>query len=200
VSVSALLEAHSSLGHIEASGKANAQDDLLDCARTHLRSAIDEAREAVWGLRQNSDVTDMSPLLEQMAERVSHEFGIPVRCLTSGRPFALDQSTVHEVLMVAREALYNSVRHGHPRQVELGICFDENRCSVEVRDDGSGFDPAILSSAATGHYGLIGMRERVERIGGKFVLHSRVGEGTELTIQVPRKAAVAQEKIPEMTL
>jgi ligand-binding sensor domain-containing protein/signal transduction histidine kinase len=200
VSVSALLEAHSSLDHIAANGKANDQDDLLDCARTHLRSAIDEAREAVWGLRQNSDVTDMSPLLERMAERVSHEFGIPVTCGISGKPFALDQSTVHEVLMVAREALYNSVRHGHPRKVELGICFDENRCSVEVRDDGSGFDPAILSSTATGHYGLIGMRERVERIGGKFVLHSRVGEGTELTIQVPRKAAVAQEKVPEMTL
>jgi len=107
---------------------------------------------------------------------------------------------VHEVLMVAREALYNSVRHGHPRKVELDICFDENRCSVEVRDDGSGFDPAILSSTATGHYGLIGMRERVERIGGKFVLHSGVGEGTKLEIQVPRKAAVAQDKVPEMTL
>ena len=45
-----------------------------------------------------------------------------------------------------------------------------------------------------------GMRERVERIGGKFVLHSRVGEGTELTIQVPRKAAGEQETAPEMTL
>jgi signal transduction histidine kinase len=44
------------------------------------------------------------------------------------------------------------------------------------------------------------MRERVERIGGKFVLHSQLGEGTELMIQVPRKAAVAQDKVPEMTL
>ncbi len=101
--------------------------------------------------------------------------------------------------MVAREALYNSVRHGHPRKVELAICFEENKCGVEVRDDGSGFDPAMLSSPTAGHYGLIGMKERVERIGGKFVLKSRVGEGTELTIQVPRKA-VPQEQVPEMTL
>jgi ligand-binding sensor domain-containing protein/signal transduction histidine kinase len=196
VSVSALLEAHSSMEHAEP----DAKNDLLDCARTHLRSAIDEAREAVWDLRQNSDVTDISPLLERMAERVSHEFGVPVACHVSGKPFALDQSTVHEVLMVAREALYNSVRHGHPHKVELGICFEEDRCSVEVRDDGSGFDPTMLSSTTTGHYGLIGMRERVERIGGKFALKSRVGEGTELSIQVPRKAAIAQEQVPEMTL
>jgi ligand-binding sensor domain-containing protein/signal transduction histidine kinase len=196
VSVSALLEAHSSLGH-EALATKN---DLLDYARTHLRSAIDEAREAVWDLRQNSAVTDISPLLGRMAERVSHEFGVPIACQVSGKPFALDQSTVHEVLMVAREALYNSVRHGHPRKVDLGVWFQENTCSVEVRDDGTGFDPAMFSSAAAGHYGLIGMKERVERIGGKFVLSSRLGEGTELTIQVPRKTIVAQEQETGMTL
>jgi signal transduction histidine kinase len=58
----------------------------------------------------------------------------------------------------------------------------------------------MLSSTTAGHYGLIGMKERVERIGGKFILKSRVGEGTQLTIQVPRKAALTQERVPEMTL
>ncbi|HEX4426182.1 MAG TPA: two-component regulator propeller domain-containing protein [Terriglobales bacterium] len=198
VSVSALLEAHSSLGHAENTN-SDPKNDLLDCARTHLRSAIDEAREAVWDLRQNSAVTDVSPLLERMAERVSHEFGVPIECRISGKPFALDESTVHEVLMVAREALYNSIRHGHPRKVDLGVSFDENSFSVDVRDDGSGFDPAMLSSA-TGHYGLIGMKERVERIGGKFVLRSQTGKGTELMIQVPRKAIVAQEQATGMAL
>jgi len=196
VSVSALLEAHSSMEQAEP----NTTSDLLDCARTHLRSAIDEAREAVWDLRQNSDVTDISPLLERIAGRVSQEFVVPVACSVSGKPYALDQSTVHEVLMVAREALYNSARHGHPRRVELEIRFEEDMCRVEVRDNGSGFDPAMLSSTTAGHYGLIGMKERVERIGGKFILKSRVGEGTELTIQVPRKGILSQERVPEMTL
>jgi ligand-binding sensor domain-containing protein/signal transduction histidine kinase len=208
VSVSALLEAHSSLGHAEPDltsdtqrgTKPDSKNDLLDCARTHLRSAIDEAREAVWDLRQNSVVTDISPLLGRMAERVSHEFAVPVECQVSGKPFALAESTVHEVLMVAREALYNSVRHGRPHKVKLRVCFDENGCGVEVRDDGSGFDPALLSSTTTGHYGLIGMKERVERIGGKFVLRSQPGSGTDLTIQVPRKAIAAQEKVTGMTL
>jgi len=63
--------------------------DLLDCARTHLRSAIDEAREAVWDLRQNSDVTDISPLLERIAGRVSQEFVVPVACSVSANPMHL---------------------------------------------------------------------------------------------------------------
>jgi signal transduction histidine kinase len=201
VSVSALLEAHSSLGHAEPDREEpDPKDDLLDCARTHLRSAIDEAREAVWDLRQNSAVTDITPLLGRMAERVSYEFGVPVNCQVSGKTFALDESRVHEVLMIAREALYNSVRHGHPRRVDVGVHFNENSCNLEVRDDGAGFDPALLSSAASGHYGLIGMKERVERMGGTFVLRSRAGEGTELMIQVPRKAIVAQEQATGMTL
>jgi signal transduction histidine kinase len=200
VSVSALLEAHSSLGHAEPNTEPDPKNDLLDCARTHLRSAIDEAREAVWDLRQKSAVTDIGALLARMAERVSHEFGVTVEIHASGPPFALDQSTVHEVLMVAREALYNSVRHGRPRKVDLGVCFEENIFSMEVRDDGIGFDPAMLSSATTVHYGLIGMKERVERIGGKFVLQSRIGEGTELTVRVPRKAIALQEQGIGMTL
>jgi signal transduction histidine kinase len=196
VSVSALLEAHSSMSH----AKSDTTNELLDCARIHLRSAIDEAREAVWDLRQNSAVTDITPLLGSMAERVSHEFGVPVSCQLAGRPFPLDESTVHEVLMVAREALYNSVRHGHPRRVDVSVSFDESSCSVEVRDDGLGFDPVALASTSSGHYGLIGMKERVERMGGTFVLKSQAGEGTGLMIRVPRKGIAAEQQESGMTL
>jgi signal transduction histidine kinase len=154
----------------------------------------------VWDLRQNSAVTDITPLLGSMAERVSHEFGVPVSCQLAGRPFPLDESTVHEVLMVAREALYNSVRHGHPRRVDVSVSFDESSCSVEVRDDGLGFDPVALASTSSGHYGLIGMKERVERMGGTFVLKSQAGEGTGLMIRVPRKGIAAEQQESGMTL
>ena len=156
-SVSALLEAHSSLGPAEADTK----NDLLDCARTHLRSTIDEARQAVLDLRQSPEsLTNIDPLLGRMSEQVSHEFGVPVEYQISGKPFDLDQSTVHELLMVAREALYNAVRHGRPHKVQLGLCFEEKNCSLTVRDDGSGFDPDALLASLDGHYGLIGMKER----------------------------------------
>jgi signal transduction histidine kinase len=54
---------------------------------------------------------------------------------------------------------------------------------MQVHDDGRGFDPA--SSPANGHYGIIGMRERIEHLGGTFVLRSGPGEGTDVDVDVP---------------
>jgi signal transduction histidine kinase len=123
-----------------------------------------------------------------------------VEYYTSGKPFVLDQSTVHEVLMAVREALYNSVRHARPSRIQLNIRFDENMCSIGVRDDGSGFDLGTLGCLPENHYGLIGIRERVERIGGKFKLNSEIGAGTELSIEVPRSTDVSSKRVSEITL
>jgi signal transduction histidine kinase len=57
-----------------------------------------------------------------------------------------------------------------------------------------------LSHPPENHYGLIGIRERVERIGGKFGLHSELGAGTELSIEVPRKTDASSDRVSEMTL
>jgi ligand-binding sensor domain-containing protein/signal transduction histidine kinase len=196
-SVSALLEAHSSL----AQNKTDGNGDLLEYARTQLRSTIEEARQAVWGLRSMSEsTTDVTSLLRKMAEQFSHEFSVPVEFQVSGASFALDQSVVHEVLMVAREALYNSIRHAQPTRVALAVAFEEDLCRIRVRDDGLGFDPAMLSSLPENHYGLIGIKERVERIGGRFTLHSQVGTGTDLSIEVPRRKLAAASPVAEITL
>jgi len=185
VSVSALLEAHLSLGHADA----DAKQDLMSCARTQLRTTIDEAREAVGNLRHTPlPVASLTPMLRKMTEELGHEFGVPVECSISGKPFEFQQATIHELLMVVREAIYNAVRHGRPNQVKLDIAFGKNHCSVSILDDGSGFEPADLSSLPLGHYGLVGMRERVQRIGGKLGLISRSGAGTEVRFQVPRRS------------
>jgi ligand-binding sensor domain-containing protein/signal transduction histidine kinase len=184
--VSALLEAHSSLDDSEPAVK----DDLLSCVRTQLRTTINEAREAVWDLRHaDGSATAIGPILGNMTQQVSHEFGVPVEYRVSGRPFALDQSTAHELLMVVREALHNAIRHGQPTKVNVDIGFERKEFKVQVRDDGCGFDPAMASSLPDGHYGLVGIQERVKRIGGILILNSEPGAGTELTLFVPRKAS-----------
>jgi ligand-binding sensor domain-containing protein/signal transduction histidine kinase len=185
VSVSALLEAHLSLGHAEA----DAKQDLMSCARSQLRTTIDEAREAVGNLRHTPlPVASLTPLLRKMTEELGQEFGVPVECSVSGRPFEFQQATIHELLMVVREAIYNAVRHGRPNWVKLEIAFGKNNCSVRILDDGTGFEPVDISSLPLGHYGLIGMQERVQRIGGKLALSSRSGAGTEVKFQVPKRA------------
>lgn len=191
-SVSALLEAHSSMGR----GQNGEDGRLLDYAREQLRTTIAEARQAVWDLRQSADdSSDITPLLRKMAERVSHEFGVPIEYRVSGKPFALDHVTLHDALMIAREALYNSARHAQPTRVMVDVGFHEEHVAIEVRDEGRGFE---VNSASNGgkHYGLMGMRERVERLGGKFTLKSQVGNGTTVLIEIPKKN-VSGAQMPE---
>ena len=164
-----------------------------------LRTTINEAREAVWDLRHaDGSATAIGPILGNMTQQVSHEFGVPVQYRVSGRPFALDQSTAHELLMVVREALHNAIRHGQPTKVHVDIGFESKEFRVQVQDDGCGFDPAAASSSPNGHYGLIGMQERVKRLGGKLILNSSPGTGTELTMFVPRKASATGNGIPKI--
>jgi len=98
------------------------------------------------------------------------------------------QAIVYPASGSVREAIYNAVRHGRPNRVNLEIAFGTNTCSLRILDDGSGFEPGDLSSLPLGHYGLVGMRERVQRVGGKLILSSRSGAGTEVEFHVPRRA------------
>ncbi len=193
--VSALLEAHSSLGDSEPSAK----EDLLSCVRTQLRTTINEAREAVWDLRHaDGSATAIGPILGNMTQQVSHEFGVPVEYRVSGKPFDLDQSTAHELLMVVREALHNAIRHGQPKNVRVAIGFERNEVRVQVCDDGCGFEPEVASSQPNGHYGLVGIYERAKRISGVLVLNSRPGAGTELTLSVPRKPSASESEVSQI--
>jgi signal transduction histidine kinase len=193
--VSALLEAHSSLDDSEPAAK----DDLLSCVRTQLRTTINEAREAVWDLRHaDGSATAIGPILGNMTQQVSHEFGVPVECRVSGKPFDLDQSTAHELLMVVREALHNAIRHGQPTRVHVDVGFEKKQFRVQVRDDGHGFDTAMASSQSNGHYGLLGIQERTKRIGGVLILNSWPGSGTELTLSVPRRASATENGVPRI--
>ena len=188
-SASALLEALSSLNQM---GNDLAQD-LLNHARTQVRSTIDEARQAVWNLRQrNPAENSFAPALQRMAEQIARESGIPVACEFAGKPFVLNQFATHELMMMAREAVYNAVLHAKPTRIDINLCFTRSGLTLEVRDDGSGFDPSAIQTHQDRHYGLVGMRERVQSVGGQFKLESAMGKGTSVRIQIPRKVSAAQ--------
>jgi len=168
--------------------------ELLDCARKQVRATVDEARRAVWNLRQNSaSMPEIGPLLDQMAQQATQASRVPVRLETSGRPVILDPAVEHDILMVAREAVYNAVKHAQPTEVRLRVHFEDDRIQVRVLDDGCGFDPEKALAASGDHFGLIGMRERTERLGGRFEISSRPGRGTELSVEVPVRSAAAEK-------
>jgi signal transduction histidine kinase len=116
-----------------------------------------------------------------------------VRFETFGTPARLDPAVEHDILMVAREAVYNAVRHAQPKEVRLQVFFEDHKIRMRVADDGCGFDPEEALAVAGEHFGIVGMRERTERLGGSFHLSSTPGSGTELVFEAPVRSAAAEK-------
>jgi ligand-binding sensor domain-containing protein/signal transduction histidine kinase len=183
VGVSTLLEA--------ASGARDVSPviatELLERARDEVRHTVDEARLAVWNLRQEKS-DHLAEAVADLARRASVESGIPVTLETSGEAVALGGEAERSLLLVIREAVLNALRHAGPTNVSIRLAFASSGVEVEVEDDGSGFDEVQVASSGGHHYGLIGMRERVAKLGGRFDVTSGAGKGTVVRVNVHRKA------------
>jgi len=187
-SASALLEAVVSL-EPESEGP---RKDLLDSARTQIRATVDEARQAVWNLRQKETPSPaITQLLGSMAEQVSHVSRVPVHFEASGEPLPLDRTVEYVLLMVAREAVSNAVYHAQPEEVRIDVNFDTDKMHMRVADNGIGFDAEEVFARPSSHFGLIGMRERIEHLGGRFEIDSAPGKGTRLCVHVPLHPSVS---------
>jgi signal transduction histidine kinase len=180
--VSALLEALSMESVPQRTG-----DGLMDFARVQLRSTIDEARNAVWNLRQSdSDTISLGEKLKYMVSQVGKEFGLPIACSISGTPFGVSHPIAHDLLMVVR-GVYNAALHGHPVNVGVSLTYSRREIELCVFDDGCGFDTNQTENRDGNHFGLKGMRERIEHWGGKFRLTSEIGNGVRIEVRLQRR-------------
>jgi signal transduction histidine kinase len=102
-----------------------------------------------------------------------------------GEQRELPPQVENHFLRVALEAVTNAIKHAAARRINIDLSFAERRVELRVRDDGHGFDAERLPPPSSGHFGLFGMRERAEKLGGDLVIQSRPGEGTEILLRVP---------------
>ena len=107
------------------------------------------------------------------------------RVRVAGAPRDLNPVTEKNLLRIFHEAIANAVKHSHAQNVEVDLEYGADSLTLSVRDDGAGFDTGQVIPLGVGHFGLTGMRERAERIGGHLTLRSVPGEGTELVVEVP---------------
>lgn len=180
VGVSTLLEAASSVEMPDARLK----HELMNRARMQVRLTLDEARHAVWDLRHNPQGSGLVVTLDDFAQQFSAGKNISIETEVAGIPIKLDERTERNLVVVAREALRNAVAHGNPRSIRIRLLFEPDEVTMEVVDDGCGFQPASDLSYA-GHYGIVGMRERIGHLGGTFDLFSTPGQGTKVRVNVP---------------
>ncbi|MGH2495596.1 MAG: GAF domain-containing sensor histidine kinase, partial [Ktedonobacteraceae bacterium] len=102
----------------------------------------------------------------------------------------LQQRLETAIYRIAQEALTNALKHANPRHIELTLEIEDNELCLTVQDDGVGFQPDKVAREATGalgsgHFGLIGISERVKLLGGELCIQSESGAGTYLSVCVP---------------
>jgi len=180
VGVSTLLEA--AAGY-RPSNRAEA-DKLVDQARLQATKTLEEARDAVWDLRHPQPPESAIRVLFDLARQLGGEHHIQVDTKTEGTG-AVSPDVDRTLLLVGREALGNAVAHARPSQIEVRVNYTPFDVSLEVADNGCGFDASREAPAESRHFGLTGMRERVEAVGGSFRIESKPGAGTKVQARIP---------------
>jgi signal transduction histidine kinase len=162
-------------------------EGVLDQADQLLR----EARERVSNLRTLRVPSDITAAIRRLGEELFRDTSIPLKFLVSGSPRPLDLSVADNVYQIAREALTNALRHAQATTVEIELLFENAYLGLRVRDDGRGFEPSGGSRVdGPRHFGVQGIRERAQRMGGELKLWSREGAGgTEIDVTVPATRA-----------
>ena len=168
----------------------SAPDDLPKClttVRRMLDSCRDEIRRCVWNLRaQVLENKDLIQALNNVVQPLRKEIAIDVQ--SQGKAFELSDQTTHALLRIAQELVTNAIRHGHATQITVEVKYFPDVLIMEVRDNGCGFNTEESKDARQGHFGLLGIRERVKRLQGEFTLLSYLGIGTTARVRLFGKA------------
>ena len=163
-------------------GKAK---DQLEQTMQRGDQAIAEARTAVYDLRSSTLATNsLVQAVQSLGAEMATPDSPPFRLVVEGDPRDLHPIIRDEIYRIAREALRNAFSHAEACQIETEIIYGERELRLRIRDDGKGIPTDVLEEGRHGHYGLCGMRERAEQIGGKLDIWSQPGTGTEVELSV----------------
>jgi signal transduction histidine kinase len=159
--------------------------NLVSVAQT----TIADAREAVWDMRPPPlRGGDFAEFLRESITDIAAPINLPVDFQVLGMQYALVPDVETAVYRVAQAAAANVVQHAAAHLLRVVISFRKRNIKLVVADDGRGFavDPELHTYA--GRWGLLGMRERASQLAGTVAIRSAPGEGTEVTLRLPRRA------------
>ncbi|MGE0590941.1 MAG: two-component regulator propeller domain-containing protein [Vicinamibacterales bacterium] len=174
--------------HAVATGPGLGADE-----RTHLtaiRRSVDgyirEVRASIRDLRSPAQVAeDLPHALERTCHHAVAGAGARVEVVVAGDTDTLGARVRTHLLRISHEAVSNAVRHGGASHVAVRLAVADDVVHLQVSDDGCGFDPDVVGAADAGHFGISGMRERAEDLGGRLTLATRPGAGTLVNAVVP---------------
>jgi signal transduction histidine kinase/ligand-binding sensor domain-containing protein len=176
----------------------------LDTALDGAEEAIVEGRDAIHDLR--SPITSAKALAEEItalgeelsAEGRNTKSAIEFRIVIEGSACPMRPNLHIDIFRIAREAMRNAFSHSQGHLIETELAYTESLFRLRIRDDGKGIDPdERLRAERSGHWGLKGMRERAERVGGELEVWSEPGAGTEIELRVPASIAYETVRSPD---
>jgi signal transduction histidine kinase len=152
-----------------------------------MRATADEAYQQVRSTLDELDpvhAEDLASQIIKQARVICDRANIELRISRVGTPFTLPPGTRQQVLYIVREALHNIEKHSQAREVLLQHFWLESEFILKICDNGVGFNPRTI--LGDGHYGLWIMQHRAQEIGGTVKIVPTTGEGTEVTLWIPR--------------
>jgi two-component system nitrate/nitrite sensor histidine kinase NarX len=174
-----------------AKGRTAAATDELARIREGIQASYDDVRELLVHFRTRFAQADIESAIASTLERFEGQTGIRATFVQAGAAMPLSPETQIQVLHIVQECLSNARKHSGAASVRVEM---ERAPGYRFRvvDDGSGFDPARLTSDM--HVGLRIMRERAHRIGATLTVRSQPGQGTEVTLELPPQAEPAEAR------
>jgi len=165
-------------------------------AHTAIEEALERAddvllygRERVRGLREDAEPKSIAETLRDCAGRVVGD-ALAWEIREDGAEKLVGAPVAEEIELAVGEALANAVKHARATIVKVEIHHSRDRLSIRVFDDGIGLPRDVRAAGGReGHFGLTGMRERMDRLGGSFAIANAAGQGTSIRLTLPGKIA-----------
>lgn len=155
----------------------------LDCAARTLNSCRTELRNCMWDLR-NQTLEDIS--MDEAIRRTlaPHLAGADLAVRFAVDRDLLSDNTALSILRIIRELTLNAIRHGKATAIKVAGCIEGEKLLFSVKDNGCGFDPSSCPGVEQGHFGLQGVAERTETLGGTLTIDSHPEAGTRASISI----------------
>lgn len=193
-------EIHDNIGQTLGTAKIGLNNTLLKESdnknltdiRDQLTKAINDLRNLTRSLH-GGRIADLglAEALAQELQTLQNTDQFTTQLKTNGKPYRLE--TQHEMVLfrMVQEALHNAIKHSEAKHINVTLHYEPEQFKLIVTDDGKGFDPATLAASQKG-IGLKSMENRATLIGATFSITSDVGQGTSITINLPKTTTDVQ--------
>ncbi|MBH5320609.1 sensor histidine kinase [Paenibacillus sp. GSMTC-2017] len=163
------------------------QGELVDL-KSQVRSGLEEIRKIIFNLRPMAlDDLGLVPALRKFAQDFEEKSRIRTKFDLTGKEIRMPSAMEAAIYRMVQEAFSNVLKHANASYVSLEINYKQQVISLTIQDNGVGFMVGSVGkpTSRNSHFGLVGMRERVELIEGRMDIDSKIGQGTKIVIDIP---------------